>query len=194
MSNRWSLNFALKYIISPFVTFCLLASGFWLLTPACGYHNPYVRNDGSVVDEKYIYLDIWPNKTNELSLETEIYQTLREWFQSAPDITITSNREKAGYFLAGEIHSINKPVLTYGLYDQAVEVNVILTISFQLKKKSDNIILHARKNLTYDEAARVESDAVTTRGNRREALSRIVADLAELVYLDTLSALFPRSP
>jgi hypothetical protein len=171
----------------------LLLLGFCCLVPTgCGYRNPYVQpKDGAPLSSKSVYLSIWPNRTNELGLETAIYRNLASWFQQSPQITTTPNKEEAAFLLSGEIRSISIPALSYGRFDQAVEVNVILTVSYQLIEKATGRILLERKDLTFTEAAKVGDDASTTRANKNKALSIINDDLAELVYLDTMSQLFP---
>lgn len=162
------------------------------LVPAgCGYRNPYVQPTGTALPTKNVYLSIWPNRTNELGLETAIYRNLVSMLKHSPKIQITSNKQDADYLLSGEIHSINVPALSYGQYDRAVEVNIILTVGYQLTEKGTGKILLEKKDLTFTEAALVGVDAITTRANKNKALAIINDDLAELVYLDTMSSLFP---
>jgi hypothetical protein len=165
---------------------------FTTMISGCGYRNPYVQpKNGAPLSAKRVFLSIWPNRTNELGLETVIYRNLVTWFQQSPKITITPNKDEADYLLTGEIRSISLPALSYGQFDQAVEVNVILTVSYQLTEKATGRILLAKNDLTFTEAAKVGTDASTTRGNKNGALTIINDDLAELVYLDTVSQLFP---
>ena len=171
--------------------FCLLLAISWVVLTGCGYRNPYVQPNVATQSAKRVYLSIWPNRTNELGLETAIYRNLVSWFQRSPKITITQNKEDADYLLSGEISSINVPALSYGRYDRAVEVNIVLTVSYRLTEKDSNTILLEKKDLTFSEAARVGDDASTTRSNKNKALAIINDDLAELVYLDTMSRLFP---
>jgi hypothetical protein len=163
-----------------------------LLLSGCGYHNPYMQPDGSALPPKSVFLDIWPNQTTELGLETEIFRALVHWFKGAPSIQVTHNPAEADYLVNGEIQSIDLPALAFGQYDQAIEIRVILKISFLIREKMTGKILHEQKGLTFEEAARVGADATTSRDNKRQALDLITADIAERVYLDTLEALYPR--
>ena len=169
--------------------FSLLLGISCLVLTGCGYRNPYVQPHVATQAAKSVYLSIWPNRTNELGLETAIYRNLVSWFQQSPHITITSNKADADFLLSGEISAIN--IHFNGRYDQAVEVNVVLTVSYQLTEKANNTILLEKTDLTFAEAARIGADASTTRANKNKALSIINEDLAELVYLDTMSSLFP---
>ena len=166
--------------------------GLCCLVPAgCGYRNPYVSPTGAALSTKSLYLSIWPNRTNELGLETEIYRNLFSWFKHSPKLRIISNKQDADYLLSGEIRSISLPALSYGQYDQAVEVNIVLTVSYRLTEKGTGRILLDKKDLTFTEAALVGSDASTTRENKNKTLVIINDDLGELVYFDVMNSLFP---
>ena len=171
--------------------FCLSLAISWLVLTGCGYRNPYVQPNVATQSAKRVYLSIWPNRTNELGLETAIYRNLVSWFLQSPKITITPDKEEAEYLLNGEIRSISVPALSYGQYDQAVEINVILTVSYELREKASNAILLEKKNLILTEAAKVGDNASTTRAYKNKALDIINNDLAEFVYIDTMNQLFP---
>jgi len=171
--------------------FCLLLGISCLMLTGCGYRNPYVQPHVASQSAKSVYLFIWPNRTNELGLETDIYRNLVSWFQQSPKITITPNKEDADFLLSGEISAIKVPALSYGQHDQAIEVNVILTVSYLLTEKETGRILLAKEDLILAEAAKVGGESGTTRASKNKALDIINDDLAELVYLDTMSSLFP---
>ena len=177
-----------RFKLYPFIFllgfYCLTANG-------CGYRNPYVPQGVAAEEAKIVYLAIWPNRTNELGLETEIYRNLVSWFNKSPNIKLTRSKQEADYLLTGEIRAISVPALSYGQFDQAVEVNVILTVSYLLEEQASDTVLLAHTDLTFAEAALVGSDAVSTRTNKHKALAIINDDLAERVYLGTVSSLFP---
>jgi hypothetical protein len=108
-----------------------------------------------------------------------------------PNIRLTRSKEEADYLLTGEIRAINVPALSYGQFNQAVEVNVILTVSYRLEEQASSTVLLERTDLKFTEAAQVGSDFITTRTNKDKALAIINDDLAEHVYLDTVNSLFP---
>ena len=162
-----------------------------LAANGCGYRNPYVPQGIAAEETKTVFLAIWPNRTNELGLETEIYRNLVSWFNKLPNIRLTQSKEEAAYLLTGEIRTINIPALSYGQFDQAVEVNVILTVSYRLEEQANSAVLLERTDLRFTEAAQVGGDAVTTRTNKNKALAIINDDLAEHVYLGTVNSLFP---
>ncbi len=177
-------RFANIFCIFLLVSSCLATNG-------CGYRNPYVQQEAAAEGTKTILLAIWPNRTNELGLETEIYRNLVSWFNKLPNIKLTSSKQEADYLLTGEIHAVNIPALSYGQFDQAVEVNVILTVSYRLDDQTSDTVLLEQKELVFTEAAQIGSDAVSTRTNKNKALAIINDDLAERVYLGTVNSLFP---
>ena len=176
-------RFANIFCIFLLVSSCLATNG-------CGYRNPYVQQEAAAEGTKAIFLAIWPNRTNELGLETEIYRNLVSWFNKLPNIKLTSSKQEADYLLTGEIHAVNIPALSYGQFDQAVEVNVILTVSYRLDDQTSDTVLLEQKELVFTEAAQIGSDAVSTRTNKNKALAIINDDLAELVYIGTVNSLF----
>ena len=162
-----------------------------LATNGCGYRNPYVQKGVAGEEAKVVFLAIWPNRTNELGLETKIYRNLVSWFNKSPNIKLTRNKQEADYLLTGEIRAVNVPALSYGQFDQALEVNVILTVSYRLEEQASDTVLFQHTDLVFSEAAQVGSDAVSARINKNKALAIINDDLAERVYLGTVSSLFP---
>jgi hypothetical protein len=180
-------QFSIFNFQSSIFTTALLAA---VILTGCGYHTPYQRNSAGTTI-KSVYLDVWPNPTNELDLETEIFRTLNYWFKKFQNIRITDDQSTADYILAGEIRALDRPALAYGKYDQAVEIKVKLSVSYQIRERRTNAILHEEKNLVFEEAAKTGTNAVTGRDNRRRALAMIVDDLAELISTETMDAIFP---
>ena len=177
-------RFANIFFIFLLVFSCLAING-------CGYRNPYVQQGGAAEGTKTIFLAIWPNRTNELGLETEIYRNLVSWFNKLPNIKLATSKQEADYLLTGEIRAVNVPALSYGQFDQAVEVNVILTVSYRLEEQASDAVLFQHMDIAFAETAQVGSDAVATRTNKNKALAIINEDLAERVYLGTVNSLFP---
>ena len=104
---------------------------FVFLLSSCGYRNPNVYSG----PEKSIYITNWKNRTNELTLDIKIYQSLVKWYQKSSSITVTKGREGADLILAGEIVSIDLPSLSYGESSAASEVKLKLKIRYILKDR-----------------------------------------------------------
>ncbi len=156
-----------------------------LLVAACGYHNPYIYSG----PEKSIYVTHWQNRTNALQLDTKIYQSLTHWFQKSSSIKVTKEKAKADLILAGEIISIQLPSLSYGANNTTSQVKVTLTVRYILKEiKTDKIILEVPGE-TWTEDARVTRSGTATTDNEDQALTTIVDDLSEKIYIKALSKL-----
>jgi len=178
--------------ITIYLFFIVVLLGGTTINVGCGYHNPYVMPEQGSLPPAKLYFEIWPNRTNELGLESKIYRTLRFWFKKSKIIHTTTDKNEADFLLEGEIVSINLPGLSYGTFDRAVEVKAILKVRYALKQNRDGKILWEVPAQVFEEAIVLGNDPSTTRGSKKKALALISDDLAEAVYLkthDTLSML-----
>lgn len=156
-----------------------------LLLAACGYHNPYIYSG----PERSIYVTHWQNRTSALQLDTKIFLSLTNWFQKSSSIKVTKEKATADLILAGEIISIQLPSLSYGPNNTTSQVKVTLTVRYILKEiKTDRIILEVPSE-TWTEDARVTRSGTATSDNEDKALTTIVDDLSEKIYIKTLSKL-----
>lgn len=167
----------------------LRLSSFFLLIAlvlgACGYHNPYIYTG----PEKSIYVTHWKNKTNALQLDTKIYQSLTRWFQKTNSIKVTKEKAGADLILAGEILSIQQPSLSYGVSNSAIQVKVVLTVRYILKDiKTDTVLLEVPSE-TWSEDARTTKSATVTADSETRALTTIIDDLSEKIYIKSLNKL-----
>jgi hypothetical protein len=156
-----------------------------LLHASCGYHNPYIYSG----PERSIYVTHWQNRTNALQLDTKIFQSLTHWFQKSSSIKVTKEKATADLILAGEIISIQLPSLSYAANNTTSQVKVTLTVRYILKDiKTDKILLEVPSE-TWTEDARVTRSGTATSDNEDQALTTIVDDLSEKIYIKTLSKL-----
>lgn len=153
----------------------------------CGYHSPYAKgNNGKGFA---LYNTIWKNRTNDMGVESLLYQAITDWFLGSKQIRLTTSRDEADLILNGEIISAAYPGLSYGDFDQAKELRAVLTVRFSLEeKKSGKIILESTKHVL-EESFFIDVDAVRTRGNKEKALARLADELAEEIYLQTHDAM-----
>ena len=155
------------------------------LFASCGYHNPYVYSG----PDRDLYITTWSNRTNELLLDSKIYQSLVRWFQRSNQIKIVKQKEGAQLILAGEILSIDLPSLSFGTGNNATEVRVLLTVRYIVKDiNSEKILLEVGQE-TWTEEYSVGANSSETADNERKALGIIIDDLSERIYLKTLTAL-----
>lgn len=152
---------------------------------SCGYRNPYVYNGPT----KTIYITNWKNRTSELNLNSDIYQSLLKWYQKAGSFKITKKKEHADFILAGEIISIRLPSLTFDAANDASNVEVKLTVRYILKDLTQNKILFEQSKTTFSEDYIISVDSAITADNEKEALETIIDDLSESIYLETLKKL-----
>ena len=161
---------------------CLLLA---LALPAlagCGYSFPHVM-DGP---ERVIYMPDWPNRTNKLSLDTRIYQSLARWFQRTDAARITKKREGADYILAGEIQSIYLPSVAWDGVTRAAGINVVLTVRYALQDAKTGRIIWEVPGKSYScDYAENRAGSVGEEG----ALEEIIADLAVDLYMGAMRRL-----
>lgn len=166
---------------SPIRSTLLVLFSLILLT-SCGYRNPYVYSG----PERSIYVTNWKNRTSELQLDSQIYQTLIQWFQKSGSLKITKQKEGADYILAGEIVSINRPSLTYSSLGNASEVKIRLKVRYILKDLNSDAILIEQPLETWTEEFRVTGNFSSTKDNENDALEVIIDELAQKIYQRTL--------
>lgn len=153
----------------------------FLLT-SCGYYNPYVYSG----PEKVIYITDWKNRTSELGLDNQIYQTLVRWYQKSGSIKISKQKEGADLILAGEIISIDLPTLSYGSGNTASEVKVKLKVRYIIKDlATGKIVLEVPKEL-WTQGYLVGASVSETEDNQDEAVETIIDDLSQKIYQQTL--------
>ncbi len=188
MNNRYGRSRSINYSFFTLRYSLLIVILLTISMAGCGYYNPYVTREGESLPTINLYVDIWPNRTNELGLETKLYRRLITWFKKSTHIKATQDRQKSEYLLTGEIRSINVPSLSYGQFDQAVELNVTLTVHYAMQKEESGEILWEQTQ-SFQEAVSVTPDAVSTRDNKQKALAIINDDLAEIIYLRILNTI-----
>ena len=156
-----------------------------LIVVSCGYRNPYVYTG----PDKSIYITSWKNRTSELQLESEIYQSLLQWFQKSDSLNIVKDRSSADLILAGEIISIDLPSLSYGANNTTQEVKLLLRVRYILKDIETGEILFQQPNQLRTEEYVVSADSSVTRDSEEKALETIIDELSQDIYLQTLTKL-----
>lgn len=154
----------------------------FLFLLSCGYHNPYVYSG----PEKTIYIAEWKNRTNELSLDSDIYRSLARWYQKAGSLHVSKKKQGADLVLAGEIISISLPSRSYSASRQAAEINVRLRVRYILKDIASGKVLIEEPSEVWTESYLTSSDTATTKENEKEALKTIIKDLSQKIYQRTL--------
>ncbi len=156
----------------------------WLLS-GCGYSSPYKAQPkfvGETDGVMTLYLSMWKNQTNELGFQSMIYQDLIEWLKKSKMVRLTQNQQEAKYILDGTINSIRFEGLSYGSFEQAIEIRAITRISYALREKETDKILWERTDYIRRDNFIVDNNSVSTSDNKRIALAQISEDVAEEIY------------
>lgn len=149
------------------------------LTGCSAYYFPHVY-DGP---ERVIYAPTWPNRTNRLGLDSEIYQSLSRWFLKSDAITLTKDKTKADLILAGEVVSISLPSISWDGQSNATDIKVRLGVRYVLKDLESGEIIWEVPNQLWTEDYPSQTLNATI---EEETLESIVDDLSEAIYLGTL--------
>ncbi len=163
-----------------------LIVGLLLLTllAGCGYHNANLYNGA----EKKIYLSSWQNRTNKLSLNSDLYRSLVQWYQKASDLKTVNNQESADLILAGEITSLSLPSLSY-TNSTTSQVNVILKVRYVMYDTKSKKILFEVPGEIWSESYVPNATSSSTDNSITKAIEKIVEDLSRKIYQQTLRKL-----
>ncbi len=152
-----------------------------LLFGGCsGYYFPNVY-DGPVVS---IYMQTWQNRTDRLGIDSTMYNALSSWFLKSDKLNLTKEKEGADMMLAGEIVSIHLPGIGWNSSARTTDVKVELVLRYVLKDlKTGKIIWEAPNEVWTEDYNTVVQNAA----NEDEAIEQILDDVAEKIYLGTIS-------
>ena len=170
----------LRYLLYPLL---LLVMATFL--NQCGYSNPYVQKIPAGAAPITLYMTTWQNRTNELGLESKYLRTLTAWFKKSDIIHVVFDDKNADLKLTGEITSIDLPGLFYDSLDEALEIEVKLTVNFTLYDNHSNKIVWQEKNYAVSEPFLRDPKGGQTEYNKNRALLYIGDEIAEFIYLRT---------
>ena len=153
-----------------------------LVFSGCGYYFPHVYEGA----HRVIYMQTWKNRTNKLGLDMKIYQSLSRWFQKTEAVDLTKEKSGADLILAGEILSIDLPSVSWNSVSDATGTKVQLYVRYALKDLKTGKILWEVPNKLYTADYTVQT---ATSAADDEALSKIIDDMSEHIYLGVLNKL-----
>lgn len=169
----------------PALLVCLMLTCL-LFVSSCGYYFPHVYEG----PHRVIYMPSWKNRTNKLNLDMKIYQSLARWFHKTESVVLTKDRAGANYVLTGEILSIDLPTVSWNTNSDATGTKVNLIVRYSLKDLKSGKILWDENNRLYTADYSVQ---VVSSASEDEALSKIIEDMSEIIYLGTLKQLRKQS-
>ena len=150
-----------------------------LVFSGCGYYFPHVYEGA----HRVVYMQTWKNRTNKLGLDMKIYQSLSRWFQKTEAVDLTKEKSGADLILAGEILSIDLPSVSWNSVSDATGTKVQLYVRYALKDLKTGKILWEVPNKLYTADYTVQT---ATSAADDEALSKIIDDMSEHIYLGVL--------
>lgn len=153
-----------------------------LVFSGCGYYFPHVYEGA----HRVVYMQTWKNRTNKLGLDMKIYQSLSRWFQKTEAVDLTKEKSGADLILAGEILSIDLPSVSWNSVSDATGTKVQLYVRYALKDLKTGKILWEVPNKLYTADYTVQT---ATSAADDEALSKIIDDMSENIYLGVLNKL-----
>ncbi len=153
---------------------------FSLVLGGCGYYFPNVYQG----PPRIVYMPTWQNRTNKLGLDNKIYQSLARWFQKSEAIALTKDKTKADLILTGEIISIYLPSVSWDGVSDSTGTKVKLFVRYVLKDFKTGAVLWEVPKKLYTADYAINNNAIIT---DEEALSTIIEDMSEHIYLGTLS-------
>ena len=165
------------------ITLLVAVLSLTFLLSSCGYHNPNIYSGPS----KKIYVKNWKNRSNKLSLNSDIYSSLNLWFQKSESLTLVKKVEDADLILAGEVISLALPSLTYS-NDSTSEVRVVLRVRYVMKDLATNKIFFESPSETWTEEYTTSGSGSNT-SKENVAIDEIVDDLSKSIYQKTLTKL-----
>ena len=164
-------------------TICLTVAWFFV---GCGYKNPYLDSDGAARPPVSMYVPMWTNQTNELGLESVFHRELTGWLQKTKQISMVSEEDDADYILKGDLLSIEHPALSYGKFDQAVELEVRLKVNYTLTETDSGNVIIKKSRKKMEETYFVAGNWTMTRGNLEKGLKKMAEEMAEEIYMEIM--------
>lgn len=150
-----------------------------LVLTACGYYNPYVAKGYQPIS---LHRSMWPNRTTEIGLENVLFQAQSDWFRKSPLITFAETTAQADYVLTGNIDQVVYPEVSFGAYEQGIQGNANLTVSFALTEQKTGKVVWKQTSTRTESFAMVQNPNLL-QTNRKVALQKIADAYAEEIYL-----------
>ena len=154
-----------------------------LVMQGCGYHNPYLKKVGQDKSAAVVYMTVWTNQTNELGLESLIFQKTADWLQQSRHLQLTRDKDQADYLLTGSILSVDYPATAFSVTDVAITLQARVKTTYKLSDRATDKTIWQVSETLRQTAYGAGSDAVRSQSNKRTALITIADELGEQIYL-----------
>ena len=164
----------------------LLAVLFTIVVYGCGYH---FSPGGEHIDQniRTVFVEKFDNYTSEVNLENYVQSAFINEVRQGGRFEIAGSKKEADAIVSGKITRLNVSHLSYSSVDVAKEdrVNVVMAITF--KETGTGQIIWNNNAFTGKEAFVVAGDPSKTNTNRKNALIKLVKDMAERAYRSIMS-------
>ncbi len=154
-----------------------------LILQGCGYHTPYLKNVDQEKPAAIVYMTVWTNQTNELGLESLIFQKTADWLQQSRHLRITRDKAQADYLLTGTILSVDYPATAFSITDVATTLQARVKTTYKLTDRTTSKTIWQVSETPRQTDYAAGADAVRSQSNKRTALTTIADELGEQIYL-----------
>lgn len=164
----------------------LLAVLFTIVVYGCGYH---FSPGGEHIDQniRTVFVEKFGNSTSEANLENYVQSAFINEIRQGSRFDLAESREKADAVISGKILRSDVSHLSYSRVDVAKEDRVTVTMKVTFKETGTGKIIWNNNALTDKEAFLVADDPSKTNTNRKNALIKLVKDMAERAYRSIMS-------
>lgn len=158
----------------------ILLWSLWFLLCSCGYR---IENGAPALPSwiSSVYVEPFSNQSNELDLGAMITRELRSEFLKGAALTL-SDQAGADVVLKGRVVQVDTSGLSYVRYDQAIERRIVVRCHVSIVDPKTGEELWSTADIVREEGFYVGRDVMETEANKRRALEKAAADIAEIVY------------
>jgi hypothetical protein len=152
----------------------------------CGYH---FSPGGEHIDKgiQRVFVEKFVNQTSEANLENYVQSAFINEVRMGSRFELAGSREKTDAILSGKILRSDVSHLSYSNVDVATENRVTVTMEIAFKARGSGEIIWNNNAVTGNESFMVSTDPNRTETNRKNALIKLVGDMAERAYRSIMS-------
>ncbi len=158
---------------------CLALASF--LPAGCGYR---FSPGGESIDPgiRRVYIDIFENKTTQPYVENYFRNAFADQFRRVSRFTLAESKGVADASVRGSINLITMSSLSYTKSDFATEDRITITASIIFQDRNNEIVWRNDSLSGYQDYIIDPGNSAATEQNRRTALQKLSADLAERAF------------
>ncbi len=157
-----------------------------VMTAGCGYR---FSPGGETLDPgiRLVYIDDFENKTNQPYVEIYFRNAFADQFRRTSRFQLAHSKGTADASLRGSINLITMSSLSYTKSDFATEDRVTITVSVVFQDSGREIIWRNDSLSGFQDYVIDSNDAAATEQNRRVAIQKLSADMAERAFRSIMS-------